>query len=42
MYAVVSVLINGVEIPEKLQQDPQDEDETEEFRRELVKIVQSF
>jgi len=35
-------LINGVEIPAKLQQEPQDGDETDEFRRELVKIVQSF
>lgn len=35
-------LINGVEIPAKLQQEPQDGDETEEFRRELVKIVQGF
>ena len=35
-------LINGVEIPAKLQQEPQDGDETDEFRRELVQIVQSF
>jgi hypothetical protein len=34
--------INGIEIPAKLQQDPTDEAETTEFRRELVKIVQSF
>lgn len=34
--------INGVEIPAKLQQQPKDEDETTEFRRELVKIVQGF
>jgi hypothetical protein len=34
--------INRIEIPAKLQQDPKDEDETTEFRRELVKIVQAF
>ena len=34
--------INGIEIPAKLQQDPKDEDESTEFRRELVKIVQAF
>ena len=34
--------INGIEIPTKLQQDPKDEDETAEFRRELVRIVQGF
>ena len=34
--------INGIEIPAKLQQRPTNQIETRQFRRELVKLVQSF